>query len=330
MVREKEPVRIGKFSGKAQNIQPLASPLQPSLEQVVPPEPIPQRKEYKTSGGRTVILRHPHKILIIDSLTAAGDKGSSVRDLARTITNSPNPTPKDIGNVSKQVCFLRKDGFPIENRTPASERRKGGRSHYFLSGIRNDQRGIEGALKTNGQSDVTEDRDPEDPQDKHLSPWREWDSHENTHLRPDKRLNELYTKTTEGFLGVKATVQVLSSLLEGSLTRSTKDIETLLAKTINMNRLDFGRMKLDELFNETSQSRLNKFFQVKFTAIVDDCWNKEITPDTPKDERQIIEIINKLKENFYDKTRVFQEVLGHFGIKIPAEYVVSFTSSPAL
>lgn len=306
MVREKESV-------------------QSSLQQVVPPEPIPQRKKYITSDGQTINLRHPHKILILDSLTAAGDKGSSAKDLARTITNSPNPTPEDIANVSKQVCFLKKDGFSIENRTPARERRKGGTSHYVLSGIGNDQTGIEDALNTEGQDNMQKNRNPEDSQKEYLSPWREWDSHGNTHVQPEilkKRFNELNTKTTEGFLGVKATVQVLSSLLKGTLTQSTKDIRALLTKTINMNRSDFGKMKLDELFNETSPSRLNRFFRVNFTAMVDDCWNKEITPDTPEEKRQIVELCNKLKEKFYDKTRVIQEVLGNFGIKIPAEYAV--------
>ena len=81
---------------------------------------------------------------------------------------------------------------------------------------------------------------------------------------------------------------------------------------------------LIKILNTDSTSHLNRFFKVNYIAMVDDCWNKEITPDTPKEEGQIMEIINKLKGKSYDKTRVIQEVLGHFGIKIPAEYVVSF------
>lgn len=271
---------------------------------------LPQPKEYTTPDGRTIILTHPHKIRIIDSLTATGDKGSYAKDLARTITNSQNPTPKEIRNVSSQICFLRQDGFPIENITPTSDRREGGRSHYVLSGIKDHQTRMEDALKREGQ-DSTSDNQDGVPNNKDNDPFS--DEH-------DRRA--MLGKTKEGIrkeLGNDLTTIFLSHLATGNMEQLTKDPKEFLKNLLpRLNKIT--KIRLSLVIDEPEE----QFLFNEFAERVKLLWRIEEFRSTDSVlQKRVIQHCLDLKEKGYTLKSTIDTFCAHFSLPIP-------TSSPGL
>ena len=144
----------------------------------------------------------------------------------------------------------------------------------------------------------------------------------------DKNALPLRIKNPEQILAENSVIKALSHLANGTLKDISHDIQELLEQAA-MEHVRLRRFEDDpkegiliKIFYTDSTNRLNRFFRVNLDAFLDDLWNiTDAKKITSKEEQQMIEICNQLKEKGYDKERVSGELYGHFGIIIQNKIV---------
>ena len=138
-------------------------------------------------------------------------------------------------------------------------------------------------------------------------------------------------KHPEQILAIYSVIKALSHLANGTLSQVPHDLPKYLQENlqeiIEQKHIDstFNPGKLlEHIFWDNSPIRLNRFFKVNLEAILYDygLWDVIDTSERRlKEEKEIIEICNRLKEKGYDRERVFGELYGHFGIIIQNKIV---------
>ena len=144
---------------------------------------------------------------------------------------------------------------------------------------------------------------------------------QETHRTPPETLN---IKDPRQILAEHSVIKALSHLENGTLSQVPHDLPKYLQENlqeiIEQKHIDstFNPGKLlEHIFWDNSPIRLNRFFKVNLEAILYDygLWDVIDTSERRlKEEKEIIEICNRLKEKGYDRERAAQELLDHFSI----------------
>lgn len=178
------------------------------------------------------------------------------------------------------------------------------------------------------KSPTSKEKKPKNPGENSHSPFNPFSSAtlnakkpQETHRTPPKeRLNMKYPKQ---ILAVNSVIKALSLLANRTLQEISHDIQNLLEQ-VAMEHVQLPRFEgdpteniLKKILDSDSPSRLNRFFTVTLDGMLYDLWDViDANERRLKEEKEIIEICNKLKRKGYDKKGVIQEIFTHFRISV--------------
>jgi len=272
-----------------------------------------RKKQWYTLPEGVGILLTPRQRETLDFIIQAGEQGKSRNTLAQGDIGKgmdPDIASANVGNSIKQVNGI------LSNTAGAGR---------IISEIVNDgdaKKGRPALMHT--YKPHKEDRleqagstDPNDPsQDLHL------DRQASEKFPTKTRGAESKIKNTEQIIGAYSVFQALLNLAQGTLDQIPQDVEEHLDKTLKTalekKIIESNIIKgLPDIFRSPSKERLERFFQVNFSAALE-LWELKAEEAVTEEDKDFVQVFERLKDQRYTKEKIVKEVLAdHFGLEIP-------------